>query len=265
MVDPSMEGYLPILQQTVHEGPSEVILRFSTAPGLPNVEVQHQTQSPGEVFLHAVGATATFGKSFATTDSPHSSPFIIHSGPVRLVYHSETDGCAPFSLPDEVEGDTVLLLDRGGCPFLDKLLYASRAGAAGLIVAGLSPSTTRGMGMIDPDGLIRPSADDESPHVLKEVEGKGLVYVDWKTGDALRDIFNPDQSRSRTQSGESTVVMVEVMSFDGQTHHSGTGPVSADGERSTTSTTSSKGQAREGRVGVGEHVIWNLRIVEVPP
>lgn len=259
-----MEGYLPIPQQTVQEGPLEVILRFSTGPQTPqspDLEVQTQSnQSPGQVFLHAVGATATFGKSFSQTQS-QSPHFTIHSGPTALHYHSETDGCEPFTLPHppgiDGDNDVVVMLDRGGCPFLDKLVHASRAGAKGLLVAGLSPSESKIMGMLDPDGLVRPSADDESPDLLQEVKGVGLVYVDWKTGDVLRRIFSEDTS-SRTPG---TSVMVEVMSLDGQSDPDPTA-MSTD---SKTSSSSSSGRLREGRVGVGEHVIRNLRIVEVPP
>lgn len=259
MIDPSMEGYLPIPQRIAHEGPVEVILRFSTVPQTPDLEIQHtQFQSPGEVFLHAVGATATFGKPFSssnTKSSTPSSPFTIHSGPIHLM-HLQIDGCESFTLPPDIEDEVVIMLDRGGCPFLDKLVHASRAGAAGLIVAGLSPASAGGMGMIDPDGLIRPSADGDgkSLDLIKEVKGTGLIYVDWKTGDALRKVF--DQSSTTIEK-----VMVEVMSLDGQSN-SGSGDPPSDDQHSASS---SGGQVREGRVGVGEHAIWNLRIVEAPP
>lgn len=257
-----MEGYLPIPQETVHEGPLEVILRFSTSSHPHDLEMQIQSnQSPGQVFLHAVGATATFGKSFSQSQSSElPPPFTIHSDPIHLFYHSDTDGCEPFTLPGDINEEVVVMLDRGGCPFLNKLVYASRAGAKGLIVAGLSPSTSKSMGMLDPDGLVRPSADDESPDLLKEVEGVGLIYVDWKTGDALRSILSKDKS----SKDPNTSVMVEIMSLDGQSNPDLLANASTD-RKSSSFSASASGKVREGRVGVGEHVIWNLRIVEVPP
>jgi mannosidase alpha-like ER degradation enhancer 1 len=271
-----MEGYLPIPQRLPNEAPTEVILRFSTASQSPELIIE--SQSLGQVFLHAVGATATFGRSFSANPKL-SSQFTIHSAPIELVYHATSDGCEPFTLfPDDNNGDdrdrdssggrdedrdVIVMLDRGGCPFLDKLVHTSRAGGKGLIVAGLSPTASQGMGMIDTDGLIRPSADDESPELLKEVEGMGLVYIDWKSGDVLRDTFESYASMSSHNpegagAAGGPIVMVDIMSLDGQSDSSQTSSYASN----NLSTSSSK--AREGRVGVGEHVIWNLRIVEAP-
>lgn len=261
MIDPSMEGYLPIPQQTAHDGPVEVILRFSSGPESTALEVR---QSSGEVFLHAVGATATFGNPFTHSQvgpNHHHHPFTTGSRSIHLIYHPEYDGCSPFTLPVEEQtiGDMVMLMDRGGCTFLEKLIHATRAGMKGLIVAGLPPppNSPPATGPGDAEGLIRPAADGESPALLHEVENTGLVYIDWRSGDVLRNLFKSD-SHSASETGLGTTIKVEVLSLDGQS--SNTGPPA----RSPLSARPPNTKSREGRVGVGEHVICNLRIVEGP-
>jgi mannosidase alpha-like ER degradation enhancer 1 len=148
-------------------------------------------------------------------------------------------------LPEE---GFVVLLDRGECTFLEKLVHAAKVGASGAIVAGLPPSSSSSDEM-DTDGLLRPSAEGEATALLKEVEDVGLVYVDWRTGDVLRE-------KTRLKTGEIT--MVEVLPMDGQV-----APGRLQNEEGYSSPTGRGRQAREGRVGIGEWPIWNLRIVEV--
>jgi mannosidase alpha-like ER degradation enhancer 1 len=226
-----MVGYLPIPQSIAHEGPTEVILRFSIG------SASASTTPFNEVFLHAVGATAAFGQSF----TPADQPFTIDSPPT-ILRHVDSDGCQPLAF-DSTQSPFVVLLNRGGCTFLEKLVHASRAGAAGVIVAGFPPSTE-----MDQDGLLRPSAEGEGSTYIKEVEDKGMVYVDWRTGNVLRDVFQ----------SPSGVIYVEVLGFDGQVAQE-TERAEEDAERRL----EGAGRAsREGRVGIGEWPIWNLRIID---
>lgn len=227
-----MEGYLPIPQVHTHEGPTETILRFSSS----------WFDSAPQVFLHAIGATATFGKSFSPS---RLSSFTTASNPITLVYPlDEQDGCTPLNLPEERPSEYVVLLDRGGCTFLDKLVHATRAGASGAIVAGLPPSSSSSPDDEEYEGLLRPSAEGEAAALLKEVSSSGLLYVDWRTGDVLR-----------SHASEGTGMLVDVLPLDGQ--------VATDTESVQDYNSAGRGRkAREGRVGVGEWPIWNLRIVE---
>lgn len=231
-----MVGYLPIPQTILHEGPSEVILRFSKGPSDPALAIGN-SNSASEVFLHAVGATAAFGQSFI----PSNRPFTTNSGPIDLLYVN-TDGCQPLAF-DQAESVFIVVLNRGGCTFLEKLIHASRAGASGVIVAGHKPSSD-----MDQDGLLRPSAAGEGSEYIKEVEDKGMIYVDWRTGNVLRDIFE----------SSAGAVHVEVLGLDGQ--------VAQENEKAEVDAGSrleGAGRAsREGRVGIGEWPIWNLRIVD---
>jgi mannosidase alpha-like ER degradation enhancer 1 len=166
---------------------------------------------------------------------------------MEIIRPTASDGCNPISLDNPVDPTEpfAIFLDRGDCTFLEKLDHATRAGAAGVIVAGLPP-TTDSEGGIDEDGLLRPSAEAEPSSLLKDVENTGLLYVDWRTGDILRQIFS---------TGEK-IIQVEVLGLDGQDISNddllGAAPTGQVGAGKAT---------REGRVAVGEWAIWNLRIV----
>jgi len=236
-----MVGYLPIPQSITHEGPTEAILRFSIGP------TKSEDDTASQVFLHSMGATASFGQSFTPSSD---RDFTIGSDPIDLVHLPNANGCEPFTIPHNADGPFTILLNRGGCTFLQKLVHATRAGASGVIVAGLPPSSTN----TDPDqeGLLRPSASGESTAHLQEVEDTGMIYVDWRTGDVLRDIF---QSQS-----DGISVHVEILEIDGQ--------VSQDqqqegyGDEMSRPASGAGKVTREGKVGIGEWAIWNLRIVD---
>jgi len=236
-----MVGYLPIPQSITHEGPTEAILRFSIGP------TKSEDDTASQVFLHSMGATASFGQSFTPSSD---RDFTIGSGPVVLVHLPTANGCEPFTISHDSDVPFTILLNRGGCTFLQKLVHATRAGASGVIVAGLPPSSTT----TDPDqeGLLRPSASGESVARLEEVEDIGMIYVDWRTGDVLRDIF---QSQSEGMS-----VHVEILGMDGQVPQDQQ-PEESDSQMSGSGSGAGK-VTREGRVGIGEWAIWNLRIVD---
>jgi hypothetical protein len=243
VTDPSMVGYLPIPQSIAHEGPTEAILRFSIGPTDPD----NESESASQVFLHSMGATAAFGQSF--TPSPDRD-FTIGSELVDLVHLPNANGCDPFTIPYPPDGPFIILLNRGGCTFLQKLVHATRAGASGVIVAGLPPSSSNPNPDLEEEGLLRPSASGESAASLREVEESGMIYVDWRTGDVLRDVFGSLE--------EGMGVHVEILGMDGQVAYTQeTNGAQMEGAGA------GAGQAtREGRVGIGEWAIWNLRIVD---
>jgi hypothetical protein len=112
---------------------------------------------------------------------------------------------------------------------------------------------------LNEDGLIRPSAEGEAAAHINEVEGSGMIYVDWRTGDVLRAKF---ASLGRKGPGQSTI-KVEILGLDGQVPqddglHTGAEDYNDQMEDDEAGTAS-----REGRVGIGEWPIWNLRIVDI--
>jgi hypothetical protein len=134
-----MEGYLPVSAPPVVEPSShpiaEVLLRFSTiTTGMDGKEDK-------SIVLHAIGATATFGHEFGTHST--NAKWTLGGGPLTLLRPaagSET-GCTAItrdSLRGSGAGDSVgpfvLILERGGCTFLEKMSSAWDVGAKGVLV-----------------------------------------------------------------------------------------------------------------------------------
>ncbi|ODN96946.1 hypothetical protein I350_07921 [Cryptococcus amylolentus CBS 6273] len=197
---------LPAGAGQVSHGITDVILRFR------KYKPDSSDHGDGEVFLHALAATAIFGKDFSLQEE---------SGREGEVGEGWGFGAAPltlFLLPDGVSGcdlspagkiqdlpedGFVMAISRGSCPFAEKAKYAKAHGAQGLIITGLPlpplDPTNPEQGVewkeeyegiyhnpqSDP-GLIRPSA--EGVDVEEVGEGVGVVYVEWVVGRALRDV-----------------------------------------------------------------------------
>lgn len=243
VIDPKMGGYLS--ESTA--SPTEVIFRFFKLE-----------DGERKMFLQAMGATAAFGSDFSSSTGGWR---IDGGGHVRLVtsQHGE-DGCSPLTplLPSlsppgsNSDQSKVIILPRGGCSFVTKLHQAWKAGYIGVLITGTPPAPLSSinkqvqsvLGKGKKEGLIRPSADvDDSDvagkRVLEEVKGVGMIYVEYEVGEVL----------GRIMGGEQGEVEVEVEGLsEGSEGSSGGG-----------------GVRREGRLGLGEWEIWNLRIVERPP
>ncbi|ORY31990.1 glycoside hydrolase [Naematelia encephala] len=245
--DPSMSGYLPIpsTPSTYSHSPAEVLMRFSTA----------STSGERQVILHAIGATAIFGRDFS-----RSGPggWTLHGGHTKLLRpeKSNLDACRPLKT---IPTPAILLIQRGKCTFLTKLHHAVKAGAAGVIVVGYPPSSNAdtqqvlgvGIGIDDELGLIRPSAENEPQHILDTVKDAGMIYIDHLVGDALSTVL------------DLGIVQVDVELMgdaNGQNGHAKSGEIvkgqasgSAFGRRS---------EERQGRLALGPWEIWNLKILE---
>jgi len=50
-----------------------------------------------------------------------------------------TDGCAQLTTPAQWTRDRIVVIDRGNCPFVQKVFYAQRAGASAAIVVDNVP------------------------------------------------------------------------------------------------------------------------------
>ena len=252
-----MEGFLPVPDPSAknfeHQEthlPAEVIMRFSVL-----------SDGDKQVFLHAAGGTATFGRSFGDSSS---EKWGLGGGAVRLVsVPSNSLGCQPYDLetisPYEDE-PVVVLVQRGDCTFFDKLVLAQQAGAVGVLVydeppLGLAGAIPNPQLAFDDGSLIRPSAEAEPEDLVKATEGTGMVFTTYIVGELVK----------RMSAVEGKVVGVELMPLDDdlgvrldsaspETFGSGSDKDSAAGSG-----------PREGRLALGEWVIWNLKIVERPP
>ena len=120
-----------------------------------------------EAFVRA--CTAMFGGDPASSD-PHIR--FGHGEGVRLVRDEWNPyGCKPYTL--EFAGDAVVVR-RGECTFLDKLVNAAAAGASGVIAIS------------DDDSRVYPSAEPEELDPVSDfVEDVAIVVVDSEDGAVL--------------------------------------------------------------------------------
>lgn len=95
-------------------------------------------------------------------------------------------GCQPYSR-DAFTIEDIVVLDRGGCTFVEKLHFVSRAGAAGVIVVS------------DNDEPLNPSYDPTEE--VDDLEEYGLVVVTHESGKALRSLLG----MARQQGGFVTM------------------------------------------------------------
>ncbi|TFK86836.1 glycoside hydrolase family 47 protein [Polyporus arcularius HHB13444] len=97
-----------------------------------------------------VAATAFFGGDPTASRPPSGEPALRfgHGEGVRVVrFPNNPLGCAPYD--DVLLENEAIAVRRGDCTFLEKLVFAQRAGASGVVVLG------------DEDHHINPSADSE--------------------------------------------------------------------------------------------------------
>ena len=141
-------------------------------------------EDPVEVTLPA--NTASFGGDPYPLAPDHEPIRFSHQGGVRLVQdHSNQHGCEPYG---EMYSDEVLLVDRGGCTFLEKLLNAKGAGASGVVVIN------------DDDVRISPSIDEEEKEVVGNVvDDVALVILTRTGGNAVTDMIKRAQDSGTGQ------------------------------------------------------------------
>ena len=226
VTDPEMAGWLPIPSRDLIRlfDPSEVTLRFSI---------------DGQIFFHAIGATATFGRGFASIGV---DGWRLGMGPVTLLQPTTGDhlACGPFELLNSRQ-PFVLMVDRGGCTFFSKMVYATQAGAIGVIVIGSTSDPSE-----DP-GLIRPAADGETDLMRRRIETSGMVYMERGVGDIV----------ARMIAIPGAEVKVEVLRIEGD--------AGGNDVESAKEAEGGKVDPREGKMALGEWEIWNLKVKERPP
>lgn len=270
VTDPKMSAYIPIASSAeVRNTPSEVILRFSSTSA-PSAD-----QTDSRVFLHALGATATFGGGFGSDAS-----WGLGTGPTRVIVYEESneDGCQPFTHPAHSSDDhtsgadkEVILVRRGGCIFLDKLINAAKAGYAGVMINGYTtlhddeagPNPLHDQvppGPVTEAKLFRPSADDINfdffPEILDLLKKVGMIYIDGKMGVMLE---------REMEDGDVWVELLDVHGDVGMYEEEKPRP-SRTGKRGVSEKASDGKERRdgEGKLMVAGWNIGNLRIVKPP-
>lgn len=146
-------------------------------------------EDPAEVTLPA--NTASFGGDPSPL-APDREPIrFSHQGGVRLVQdYSNRYGCGHY---EQTHSDEVLLVDRGDCTFLEKLLNAKEAGASGVVVIN------------DNDVRVSPSIDEAEKEAVGDVvDDVALVILSRAGGKAVTDMIK------RTQDSGTGQVMFTV-------------------------------------------------------
>ncbi|WVQ93882.1 hypothetical protein IAU59_000960 [Kwoniella sp. CBS 9459] len=276
ITDPTMRDHLPVASpppSDLSHSPAEVILRFSAYSS--DTALVGQSSGDGQVFLHAVGATAVFGKDFGAPSSPSENGgekkgWELGGKATKLVIPPDVDGKAEEgcrSLTRDYLGvgreAYILVVARGNCTFLEKAVLAKANGAAGVLVLGTPPVTDADGSSWD-EGLIRPSAEID-PSLERELNDLGMVYTEYLVGEVLR----------RAAHVEKRVLGIELLRMDGDasesTNEAETGTTASgghpgEGDKGQASTEArdtgaGAGDAREGRLMVGHHGIYNLKVV----
>ncbi|OCF41757.1 hypothetical protein I317_04461 [Kwoniella heveanensis CBS 569] len=265
ITDPTMRDHLPVASPPPSElshSPAELILRFTAYPS--DTAFVGQASGEGQVFLHAVGATAVFGKDFGAPlvkNGGEKKGWELGGKGMRLVIAPDANGQAEEgcqSLPRKYLGlspeeDYVLAVARGNCTFLEKAILAKANGAAGVLVLGTPPVTDTDGNTWD-EGLIRPSAEID-PALESELDDMGMIYTEYLVGEVLRRAVNV----------EKRVLGIELLRMDGDAVPDENGGrvagAPAGGGKAGSGAPDDGVEAREGRLMVGQHAIHNLKVV----
>lgn len=154
---------------------AEVALNFFTEmsdfipePPLNNGGSLDALQITSKAFTGAFGTDLSVGAALTT-----STPF--SQGHALPLYWEDTNsfGCNPYQLSD-IEGAVVV--HRGQCTFLEKLLNVKQAGGKGVVVIS------------DQDGLISPSTNPEDLAALGDMSDAFIVVLPSSEGDRLIEL-----------------------------------------------------------------------------
>ncbi|WVF66261.1 hypothetical protein IAT40_001001 [Kwoniella sp. CBS 6097] len=261
ITDPTMRDHLPVASAPppgLSHSPAELILRFTAYPS--DTAFIGQSSGQGQVFLHAVGATAIFGKDFGaspTTDKDGKKGWKLGGQGTKLVIPPDVDGQAEEgcrSLSRNYLGvgqeDYILVVARGNCTFLEKAVLAKANGAAGVLVLGTPPATDADGNTWD-EGLIRPSAEID-PSLESELDDIGMIYTEYLVGEVLR----------RAANVEKRVLGIELLRMDGDVSLAGSdSAVKGEKQKTSGQAWDTGAEAREGRLMVGQYGIYNLKVV----
>ncbi|KAJ7179913.1 alpha mannosidase-like protein [Mycena crocata] len=124
------------------------------------------------------GYTALFGPDLWGDEPPLR---INHRGGVPIYRDdSNTYGCLPY---EETFQDAVLVTHRGECTFLEKLLMAKAAGAAGVLVIS------------DEDVALNPTADAHELEAAGDLGDVALVVLTPQMGQVLHEMLDSTEER----------------------------------------------------------------------
>jgi hypothetical protein len=180
-----------------------------------------------EVILSEEASTATFGQTFQRAPVGPSIAGWYLGTPLLLTTADDPQGCRPVRnlTPNPGGKPFVLLVDRGGCTFVDKALRAADSGAVGLIVADYEHKPA------DESGAIRPAAVHESDPTLHRLARLAVTIIAHQSATLARLLLGAARITVGVESVEESDLLAS--------------------------------NKREGRLVVGDHEIVNMRVIEL--
>ncbi|KAF9482475.1 alpha mannosidase-like protein [Pholiota conissans] len=177
-----------IAQEEIRHRDSELNLRIFTANVDAKLKFQSGVVSSTAIDVFIVGYAAHFAadlSSSAELDPTKPMPRI--RDPTGIAIRREPDnmyGCDPY---DHEYPDSMLLVHRGQCTFLDKLLQARDALAAGIIIIS------------DEDTGINPTANPDELSQVGDLSGVAVILLPKKTGETLEQMIIVSEKSSTLQ------------------------------------------------------------------
>jgi mannosidase alpha-like ER degradation enhancer 1 len=129
--------------------------------------------------LSITGYTASFGADLSSSHILNTSsaayPAIVRPEGVPIQYEDlNPHGCVSF---ENRYPDSALIVQRGKCTFLQKLLYARAASASAIIIIN------------DNNLALNPTADPDELHAAGDVGDAAVILLPKKIGEALEDMI----------------------------------------------------------------------------
>lgn len=207
-----------LAQEAVHRRESEIALRAFTAKSDPAFQVQNSVVADNVIDVSFNGFTALFGTDLSSTapvDSKKPLPRLRQ--PEGVAVRREIDnmsGCDPF---DNLYEDSILIVHRGHCTFLEKLLNARDAGAAGVLIVsdeehGVNPTANadeleQAGDLSEVAAILLPKKVGESfEEMVALSETTGTMQIRLALQQSIEEEFIPPDDDSSEQDQEEQVV-----------------------------------------------------------
>ena len=173
---------------------AEVFLRIFTRQIDPMLEVDATPHTKEIVDVSVIGYAAKFGADLSayvpSDEAENATPM---RNPDGLAVRRDMDnvhGCDPY---DKAFNDSVLLVHRGHCTFLEKLIRARDASAAGIIIVS------------DEEMGINPTANADELLAAGDLSRAGVVLLTKTIGQALEEMV------AVSEKFQSAQIMVSLL------------------------------------------------------
>ncbi|KAF8211194.1 alpha mannosidase-like protein [Mycena galopus ATCC 62051] len=161
----------------------DIPLRFFTQSTDPLSEAQTGlTDLLNMMDVLTTGYTALFGAELGAPAAGDAPELRIHDQSGVPVYRDDENvfGCSPYEQPLQ---DAVIVVQRGECTFLQKLLMARNASAAGVLVVS------------DEDQALNPTADAKELEEAGDITRCGLAVLPPAVGQLVHEMLDSAEER----------------------------------------------------------------------